>query len=81
MRIYMEILDRHIKNGHNSNWIESEVTGAVYCAMVLQDYERVSRFVFGNGGDLANSGRAAVFHNRAIFKQCIFSCFTFSPGA
>lgn len=49
-RIYMEILDRHICNGHISNWVLSELTGAVYCAMVLQDFERMERFLFGPCG-------------------------------
>ena len=49
-RIYMEILDRHICNGHISNWVLSELTGAVYCAMVLQDFERMERFLKGPGG-------------------------------
>ncbi len=49
-RIYMEILDRHVCNGHISNWVLSELTGAVYCAMVLQDFERMKRFLFGSCG-------------------------------
>lgn len=51
-RLYMEILDWHVCGGHISNWILSELTGAVYCAMALQDYERMNRFVFGTGGSL-----------------------------
>ncbi|MCD7776879.1 MAG: hypothetical protein LUH54_05875, partial [Firmicutes bacterium] len=51
-RLYMDILDGHIRCGHISNWIISEVTGAVYCAMVMGDFERVMRFVYGNGGVL-----------------------------
>lgn len=49
-RIYMEILDRHICCGHISNWTLSELTGAVYCAMALQDFERMERFLFGPCG-------------------------------
>lgn len=49
-RIYMEILDKHIRSGHISNWTLSELTGAVYCAMVLQDFERMDRFLFGPCG-------------------------------
>lgn len=51
-RIYMEILDRHICSGHISNWTLSELTGAVYCAMALQDFERIERFVFGPCGTI-----------------------------
>lgn len=49
-RLYMEILDQHICAGHTSNWLLSEITGAVYCALALQDPERVLRFTMGNGG-------------------------------
>lgn len=52
-RIYMEILDRHLCSGEISNWLVSEITGAVYCAMVLQDFERMERFLAGNGGSFA----------------------------
>lgn len=49
-RIYMDILDRHLNGGGISNWTLSELTGAVYCAMVLQDFERMERFLFGTCG-------------------------------
>lgn len=49
-RIYMDILDHHLQSGHISNWLLSEITGAIYCALALQDLERVERFVFGPGG-------------------------------
>ena len=49
-RFYMEVLDQHLKNGHTSNWLLSEITGALYCAFALQDPERIHRFAFGNGG-------------------------------
>lgn len=51
-RIYMDTLDKHICSGHISNWLISEIQGAIYCAMVLQDIDRVERFVFENGGNL-----------------------------
>lgn len=51
-RLYMEILDSHIRSGHISNWLISEIQGAAYCAMVLQDAERIERFVFGKGGSI-----------------------------
>lgn len=50
IRIYMNMLDNHIREGHISNWLLSEITGAVYGALVLGDMERAERFVFGNGG-------------------------------
>ncbi len=50
--LYMEILDDHIRSGHISNWLISEIQGAIYCAMVLQDVDRIERFVFGPGGNV-----------------------------
>jgi hypothetical protein len=51
-RIYMDILDHHIRSGHISNWLLSEITGAFYCALAIQDIERALRFVFGPGGSI-----------------------------
>lgn len=51
-RIYMDILDFHLQSGHISNWLLSEITGAVYCALAISDIERVLRFVFGPGGTI-----------------------------
>jgi hypothetical protein len=51
-RIYMDILDYHLKQGHISNWLLSEITGAFYCALAIEDMERALRFVFGNGGSI-----------------------------
>lgn len=59
LRIYMEILDRHICCGHISNWTLSELTGAVYCAMVLQDFERMERFLFGPCGSFEQLSHGA----------------------
>ncbi len=52
LRIYMDILDNHIRSGQISNWLISEIQGAIYCAMVLQDVDRIERFVFGKGGNI-----------------------------
>lgn len=49
-RIYMSLLDKDIRNGHISNWILSEVLGALYCALSLQDWDQATRFAFGPGG-------------------------------
>ncbi|WP_235550701.1 alginate lyase family protein [Paenibacillus sp. Soil787] len=51
-RIYMDILDKHIHQGHISNWLLSEITGAFYCALAIQDIERALRFAFGMGGSI-----------------------------
>ena len=52
LRLYMEMLDTHICSGSISNWLISEIQGAIYCAMVLQDVDRIERFVFGKGGNV-----------------------------
>ncbi|MCC8046523.1 MAG: hypothetical protein LIP12_13675 [Clostridiales bacterium] len=49
-RLYMDMLDMHIRSGEISNWLVSEIMGAFYCALAIQDLERALRFVFGNGG-------------------------------
>ncbi|KRE69608.1 hypothetical protein [Paenibacillus sp. Soil750] len=51
-RIYMDILDHHLQRGHISNWLLSEITGALYCALAIQDMERALRFVYGAGGSI-----------------------------
>ncbi|MGG1515570.1 hypothetical protein ABE504_09165 [Paenibacillus oryzisoli] len=51
-RIYMDILDHHLQRGHISNWLLSEITGALYCALAIQDIERALRFAFGPGGSI-----------------------------
>ncbi len=50
MRLYIEILDAHLRDGSISNWLLSEITGALYCAMTMQDMHWIHRFVFENGG-------------------------------
>ncbi len=49
-RVYNEILDYNLASGHISNWVLSELTGALYCSVMLGDYERIDRFVFGKTG-------------------------------
>lgn len=49
-RLYMEMLDVHVMNGHISNWLLSELQGAFFCALTLQDMDRALRFAFGPGG-------------------------------
>ena len=51
-RLYMSMLDKDIRNGKISNWNLSEVTGALYCAMALQDWALIDRFAFGPGGSI-----------------------------
>lgn len=49
-RIYMELLDKHIRSGKISNWLISEIIGALYCALAIQDMDKALRFLYGNGG-------------------------------
>lgn len=49
-RLYMDILDVHIRDGHISNWILSELQGALFSALAIGDMDRALRFTFGPGG-------------------------------
>lgn len=51
-RLYMRMLGDDVRSGHISNWVISEMQGAVYCAMAIQDMDLIQRFVFGNGGQV-----------------------------
>lgn len=51
-RLYMQMLGDDICSGHISNWILSEVQGALYCALAIQDMDLIHRFAFGNGGQV-----------------------------
>jgi len=68
IRLYMDMLDYHIREGHISNWLLSEITAAVYGALVLGDIERAERFVFGNGG-AADQFRYGIF-NDGWWHEC-----------
>lgn len=67
-RIYMEQLDKHIRSGKISNWLISEIMGALYCALAIQDMDRALRFLFGNGG-LIEQFRHGVF-NDGWWHEC-----------
>ncbi len=60
--LYMDTLDMNVRNGHISNWVISELQGALYCAMAIQDMDRIDRFVFGNCG-LVDQFRYGVFND------------------
>lgn len=49
-RIYIDQLDDHVKDGHISNWYLSELQGALFSALVIQDIDKTERFMFGHGG-------------------------------
>lgn len=67
-RLYMEQLDKHIRSGKISNWLISEIVGALYCALSIQDMDRALRFLFGNGG-LIEQFRHGVF-NDGWWHEC-----------
>lgn len=67
-RLYMKQLDKHIRSGKISNWLISEIVGAFYCALSIQDMDRVLRFLFGNGG-LIEQFRHGVF-NDGWWHEC-----------
>lgn len=50
MRTFMNYIHMELQKGEISNWTLAESAGALYCACVLQDRERVERFLFGVGG-------------------------------
>ena len=51
-RLYMQMLGDDVRGGHISNWIISEMQGALYCALAIQDMDLIQRFAFGNGGQV-----------------------------
>lgn len=50
MRFYMDYIDAEICSGEASNWLLAEIAGAVFCAAVLGDKERMVRFLYEPGG-------------------------------
>ncbi|MEO7933841.1 MAG: NEW3 domain-containing protein [Chthoniobacterales bacterium] len=49
-RIFMETMNLASLNGSINNWNLSEVTGALYCALTLQDFSLAERFFSGPAG-------------------------------
>ena len=59
-RLFIDFLDWALADGGITNWSLAEIAGAMYCAMALQDREKIERFVFGTGGALDHL-RAGVY--------------------
>lgn len=59
-RLFIDFLDWALADGGISNWSLAEIAGALYCAMALQDREKIERFVFGTGGAMDHL-RAGVY--------------------
>ena len=51
-RLFIDFLDWALTDGGISNWSLAESAGALYCAMALQDREKIERFTFGTGAVL-----------------------------
>jgi hypothetical protein len=49
-RLYIETIDFETSLGAINNWNLSEICGALYCALALQDLETADRFFRGPGG-------------------------------
>jgi hypothetical protein len=49
-RLFMESIDRINDSGSVNNWNVSEVTGAFYCALAMQDLSAAERFFSGPNG-------------------------------
>lgn len=49
-RLFIELIDWALCKGGISNWTLAEMIGALYCSQSLQDYERMTRFLYGTGG-------------------------------
>ena len=50
LRLYIETIEFETNLGAINNWNLSEICGALYCALVLQDLATVDRFFRGPGG-------------------------------
>lgn len=49
-RQFIDLIDWDLGSGKISNWNLAQLAGAAYCSQVLQDLERMDRFIFGVGG-------------------------------
>ena len=49
-RLFLETIERVNEGGSINNWNVSELIGAFYCSLVLQDLERAGRFFSGPSG-------------------------------
>ena len=49
-RLYMQTVDLGLRTGSINNWLLSEITGALYCALAVQDWHLVESFFNGQCG-------------------------------
>lgn len=67
-RYFMELMDESILRGEISNWSLMEAIGGLYCAVVLQDRERMERFLFGTGGVTEHMSKGIL--NDGFWYEC-----------
>jgi len=49
-RLFVETVDKGLGNGGINNWLLSEITGALYCALAVQDWDLVEKMYNGPQG-------------------------------
>lgn len=49
-RLFIETVDNGLGGGAINNWVLSEITGAIYCALALQDWDLVEKIFNGPQG-------------------------------
>lgn len=49
-RLFIETVDKGQGNGAINNWLLSEITGSLYCALALQDWDLVEKIFYGPQG-------------------------------
>lgn len=67
-RQFINFIDWYVKDGNISNWTLAELTGALNCAQVLQDRERIERFLFGKNGVTAHLAKGTL--NDGWWYEC-----------
>lgn len=49
-RLFIETVDKGLGSGAINNWVLSEITGSIYCALALQDWDLVEKIFNGPQG-------------------------------
>lgn len=49
-RLFIETVDKGQGNGGINNWLLSEITGSIYCALAIQDWDLVEKIFYGPQG-------------------------------
>lgn len=70
-RLFIETVDLGTREGAINNWLLSEETGALYCALAIQDWRLVERFFNGPGGILDHLSQGVM--NDGWWYECSIS--------